>query len=166
MLYFFRRLVVDCDQLMRENPKLLVKCLFGLIQVHSEYSFYFSLTDITTLLARGRHKLTSFDEQLVCQWLSVYLSEWKDDYDKETSLNELVQTSFSFELFECKDTVEFMDKYVHLVFEYCLKEFDRLPKQLASSERYINYDKLKSIFNLIFMNFTEKIMGYFIVRTL
>lgn len=138
VLYFFRRLVVDCNALMRQHPSLLVKCLFGLIQVHLEYNSYFSSSDLAALLGGcgDENKLmASFDELLVRQWLGVYVSDWSDEYDQENTLDELVQSRFPLELFGFKNSKEFMNKYVHLVFDHCLNEFDRLPKKLASGER-------------------------------
>lgn len=136
VLYFFRRLVVDCNSLMRQHPSLLVKCLFGLIQVHLEYNSYFSSSDLAALLGRGdENKLASFDELLVRQWLGVYVSDWSDEYDERNTLDELVQSRFPLELFGFKNSNEFINKYVHLVFDHCLNEFDRLPKKLSSDER-------------------------------
>lgn len=137
VLYFFRRLLLadDCDDCMRQNPKLLVKCLFGLIQVHLEYGSYFSLDDLSTMLVA---RIDSFEEQLVAQWLCVYVGEWSDEYDLVDDsglLHDLVTSRFPLRLFGCCDSHVFMDKYVHLVFEHFLTEFDRLPRGLSSNER-------------------------------
>lgn len=137
VLYFFRRLLIadrDCDDVMRRNPKLLVKCLFGLIQVHLEYGSYFSLDDLSQLMLVA--EMGSFEQQLVSQWLGVYVSEWSDEYDLIDSglLHELVTSRFPLQLFGCNDSHEFMNKYVHLVFQHFLNEFDRLPRSLSSNE--------------------------------
>lgn len=125
VLYFFSRLLTMGTNFMQQRPALLAKCLFGLVQVHVEYPSYFGVSDLTPLLTNNL--LEAFEYDLIRQWLGIYMSD-----EEELA----IKTRFPLKLFDCQDEDQFMEKYMHLVFEHCLNEFGKLPEKLAADPRF------------------------------
>ena len=134
VLYFFRSLILDrsIHSVVSRQPKLLSKCLFGLIQISLEYPAYFGRFDILPLIA-DYPLLAPFADKIVQQCLSVYLFEWNDD--DEVDLDQLVAEKIPLDLLGCSSVDEFRINYSHLVFEHCLNEFGKLPKKWIFNEK-------------------------------
>lgn len=132
VLHFFRRVLINHSEVMKMRPKILVKYIFGLVQIHLEYPSFFTPDEIASILGDGRHQLASFDRHLVQQWLTVYVSEWED----AESVHSIVSSRFPLELFGCDHVDGFLNRYIHLVFDRCLTEFGKIPVKLTADPRW------------------------------
>lgn len=117
----FRKLTV---RLEKKNTKLLVKCLFGLVQLNIEFEFLFDARLITSRLP-NRRLLTShlYQSQLVTQWLKIYLTDEDNDFES------IICEKFPFALFEMsnKSIAGFFEHFIEQYVEHCLIELKQAP---------------------------------------
>ncbi len=86
-----------------KSHKFTVKCLFGLIHMSIEHQAYFDSETIKKIF-RESFDYRQFRNELVTQWLEVYLA----DSNEPTSIESSIQEKFPLSLFDYNSTEEFI----------------------------------------------------------
>lgn len=127
VLYMFKRLLNL--KFLQLKPNLLVKFLFGLMQISVEYGRYFE-KDVVRKMFKAELKIT-FENELIQKWMDIYVSEWSDDLD----LDQMIEDKFPLELFGLGDKEAFLENYSHLILEHCWIEFGKISKIFLRNEK-------------------------------
>ncbi|CAF0940395.1 unnamed protein product, partial [Brachionus calyciflorus] len=116
------------------DQKFLVKCIFGLIQISSEFNSHFSIKKVEELFSNICNFKNSKSD-LVEQWMQIYLTE-KDDCN---DLNNLIRSKFPIYLFNYNDLVDFYKNHIQQFVIYLIEKFQIKIESVLDREYLENF---------------------------